>query len=58
MSKPFIQLPELTLKALFEYSTSTYGDRPAVQLVDGNVITYEALKAKVSQIQEILMHMT
>ena len=54
MSKPFIQLPELTLKALFEYSTSTYGDRPAVQLVDGNVITYEALKAKVSQIQEIL----
>ena len=54
MSKPYIQLPELTLKALFEYSTETYGDRPAVQFVDGNVITYEALKAKVSQIQEIL----
>ncbi|AKF24845.1 AMP-binding protein [Sulfurovum lithotrophicum] len=54
MSKPFIQLPELTLKALFEYSTNTYGDRPAVQFVDGNVMTYEALKAKVSKIQEIL----
>ena len=54
MSKPFIQLPQLTLKALFDHSTSTYGDRPAVQFVDGNVITYEALKAKVSQIQEML----
>jgi len=54
MSKPFIQLPELTLKALFEYSTNTYGDRPAVQFVDGNVMTYEALKAKVSQIQGML----
>ncbi|BAF72086.1 AMP-binding protein [Sulfurovum sp. NBC37-1] len=54
MSKPFIQLPELTLKALFEYSTETYGDRPAVQFVDGNVMSYEALKAKVSKIQEML----
>jgi len=54
MNKPFIQLPQLTLKALFEYSTSTYGDRPAVQFVDGNVVSYEALKAKVSQIQEML----
>ncbi len=54
MSKPFIQLPQLTLKALFDHSTSTYGDRPAVQFVDGNVVTYEALKAKVSQIQEML----
>jgi len=54
MGKPLIQLPELTLKTLFEYSTSTYGDRPAVQFVDGNVMTYEALNAKVSQIQEIL----
>jgi long-chain acyl-CoA synthetase len=54
MSKPLIQLPQLTLKALFEYSTSTYSERPAVQFVDGNVITYDALKAKVSQIQAML----
>jgi len=54
MSKPFIQLPQLTLKALFEYSTDTYSERPAVQFVDGNVMSYEALKQKVLKIQEIL----
>jgi len=54
MSKPFIHLPQLTLKALFEYSTETYAERPAVQFVDGNVITYEALRQKVARIQEIL----
>jgi len=54
MSKLFIQLPQLTLKALFDYSTGAYSDRPAVQFVDGNVITYTALAEKVKRIQEML----
>ncbi len=54
MDKPFIQLPELTLKALFENSTSNYADRPAVRFVEGNVITYSALSQKVIQIQTML----
>ncbi|SFV69602.1 Acetyl-coenzyme A synthetase [hydrothermal vent metagenome] len=54
MDKPFIQLPELTLKALFENSTSHYADRPAVRFVEGNVITYNALSQKVIQIQTML----
>ena len=54
MSKAFIQLPELTLKALFENSINAYADRPAVQFVDGDVMTYAALGQKVEEIQEVL----
>ena len=54
MSKAFIQLPELTLKALFENSINAYADRPAVQFVDGDVMTYVALGQKVEEIQEVL----
>jgi len=54
MNKPFIQLPKLTLKALFDYSTKTYSDRPAVQFVDGEPITYAQLAQNVAAIQEML----
>ena len=54
MSKAFIQLPDLTLKALFENSINSYADRPAVQFVDGDVMTYAALGQKVEEIQEVL----
>ena len=54
MSKAFIQLPELTLKALFENTINAYADRPAVQFVDGDVMTYVALGQKVEEIQEVL----
>ena len=54
MKKAFIQLPELTLKALFENSINAYADRPAVQFVDGDVITYAQLGKKVEEIQNML----
>ncbi|MEA3455763.1 MAG: AMP-binding protein [Campylobacterota bacterium] len=54
MSKPFITLPTLTLKSLFDYSISTYAERPAVQFVDGEAISYEELAKKVKTIQEML----
>jgi len=54
MNKTFIELPELTLKALFDYSTATYAQRPALQFVDGNTMSYEALSRKVEVIQEML----
>ncbi len=54
MHKPFIKLPKLTFKALFDYSTKTYADRPAVQFVDGEPITYAQLAQKVETIQEML----
>jgi len=54
MNKPFIKLPKLTLKALFDYSTETYADRPAVQFVDGEPISYVQLAQKVETIQEML----
>lgn len=54
MSKPFITLPTLTLKALLDYSIETYADRPVVQFVDGDEITYEEFAVKVGMIQEIL----
>jgi len=54
MHKPFIKLPKLTLKALFNYSTETYPDRPAVQFVDGAPISYAQLAQNVSAIQEML----
>jgi len=54
MNKTFIELPELTLKALFEYSTSTYDKRPALQFVDGESTTYAELAQQVQSIQEML----
>lgn len=54
MNKPFIKLPKLTLKALFDYSTKTYSDRPAVQFVDGEPITYAQLAQNVEILQEML----
>jgi len=54
MSKAFIELPELTLKALFENSIDVYATRPALQFVDGNVLSYEALGKEVASIQAVL----
>ncbi len=54
MTKPFIKLPTLTLKALFDYSTETYADRPAVQFVDADPITYAQLAQNVEILQGIL----
>ncbi|WP_309497364.1 AMP-binding protein [Sulfurovum sp.] len=54
MQKPFIELPKLTLQALFKYSIETYTDMPAVQFVDGETISYKQLSQKVHTIQEVL----
>ncbi|SFZ97974.1 Long-chain-fatty-acid--CoA ligase [hydrothermal vent metagenome] len=55
MSKEFIKLPELTLKALFEYSIKEYGDKPAFQFVDGEVTTYKQLAMNVYHVQDMLI---
>ena len=54
MEKQFIKLPELTLKALFDYSVSAYANRPVVQFVDDEAITYRQLAQNVEIIQEML----
>ncbi len=54
MRKTLIELPELTLKALFENSLNSYADRPALQFVDGETMTYAMLGKKVEEIQEML----
>jgi len=54
MDKEFIKLPELTLKALFDYSVVTYAERPVVQFVDDEPITYRQLGQNVEIIQEML----
>jgi len=54
MDKEFIKLPELTLKALFDYSVATYANRPVVQFVDDEAITYRQLAQNVEIIQEML----
>lgn len=54
MQKPFIQLPELTLKALFEHSVDSYKNRPAVQFVGGEPVRYKQLAQNVENIQEML----
>jgi len=54
MSKSLIELPELTLKALFDNSVKSYAERPAVQFVDDHVITYGKLAEKVVYIQQML----
>jgi len=54
MNKTFIELPELTLKALFDNSIQSYADRPAMQFVDDRPMTYRELAHKVTEIQEML----
>ena len=54
MDKKFIKLPELTLKALFDYSVATYANRPLVQFVDDEPITYRQFAQNVEIIQEML----
>jgi long-chain acyl-CoA synthetase len=54
MRKTFIELPELTVKALFENSVTSYADRPAVKYVDGEPVTYDMLAKQVEEIQEML----
>lgn len=54
MGKPFIQLPQLTLKALFDYSIANYDDRPALSLVDGEAISYAQFAKKVEEVQLLL----
>ena len=54
MDKEFIKLPELTLKALFDYSVATYANRPLVQFVDDEAITYRQFAQNVEIIQEML----
>jgi long-chain acyl-CoA synthetase len=54
MSKPLIELQELTLKALFDYSVSTYTNRPAVQFIGEESIRYKQLAQNVENIQEML----
>ena len=54
MGKSLIELPELTLKALFDNSVRSYVERPAVQFVDGHALSYGKLAEKVEYIQEML----
>ena len=54
MSKPFIELPSLTLKSLFEYSLEHYTERPVVGFVNEEPMTYGELGEKVEAIQETL----
>ena len=54
MGKSLIELPELTLKALFDNSVKSYVERPAVQFVDGPALSYGKLAEKVEFIQDML----
>lgn len=54
MSKPFIELPTLTLKALFENSVTSYGDKLALAILDGEEMSYTAFGVKVQKVQEML----
>ena len=54
MSKPFIELPSLTLKSLFEYSIKEYAEEPAVSFVGGDVMTYADLAKEVVEVQKLL----
>ena len=55
MDKTFIELPKLTLKALFEYSIAEYTNRPVVQFVDADPISYGQMAENVEAIQEMLL---
>jgi long-chain acyl-CoA synthetase len=54
MDKRFIELPKLTLKALFDYAINEYANRPLVQFVDETPVTYAQMAQKVQEIQEML----
>ena len=54
MEKAFIELPELTLNALFDHSVKTYKNRPALQFVGGEPLRYTQLAQNVENIQEML----
>ncbi len=54
MSKPFIELPQLTLKALFDYSTAHYGEKLAMRIVDAEGMTYSQFAQKVKEVQSML----
>jgi len=54
MSKPFITLPTLTLKALFEYSLNEYGDKPALQVAGSDGMSYAEFGQKVKEVQALL----
>jgi len=54
MSKPFITLPSLTLKSLFDYSIKTYGDKPALQVAGSKGMSYTEFGEKVEEVQALL----
>ena len=54
MSKPFITLPTLTLKALFERSIESYGDKPALHVAGADGLTYAQFAQKVIEVQGVL----
>ena len=54
MSKPFIALETLTLKAMFEYSVKTYAQRPFVSFVNEELISYTEMGKKVDELQAVL----
>jgi len=54
MSKPCIELPQLTLNALLTYTIQTYRNRPAVQFVGEKSISYASLGEEIVKIQEML----
>ncbi len=56
MSKPFIELPTLTLKALFEYSIENYGDKLAMCVVDEEGMNYTEFGEKVKEVQSMLLN--
>ena len=54
MSKPFIELSTLTLKALFENSIESYGDKLAMRIVDAESMSYAEFGKKVTEVQSML----
>jgi len=54
MSKPFIELPTLTLKALLENSIENYSDKLVMRIVGEEGMTYKEFGDKVKTIQVML----
>jgi len=54
MSKPFIELTTLTLKALFEYSVESYTDKLALCVAGEEGLSYIEFGEKVQEIQVML----
>jgi len=55
MNKAFIELPELTLKALFDYSVKEYAHRPFVQFAEEDGLTYGEFAREVEEVQKVLV---